>query len=513
MGLKMSSDFGKENKNDEIKSNTALHSSGLKMNGFSDSAPTDSTSYSTPKSNPSKLKMNSFNTSSDDNYNKSRTSESLYSAPSESSKFNNPSEEDNILSRILKVLKSKKVIIPASICAVLIIALCIGISVMHNSDSYLYGLLDDGNVSKISELYVSNYSKNANKQSDFIDKIDTYAELRLSEYTDDSISYDDLMRKYNTIQNIYDRFSIQDSNFESKLKTVDSIKELKTLYEKGVAYLNQQNYTDAIDTFEELLDKSKNYPNALDKLNQAKDAYKQQLMTQADEKIKSNDYSGALEILEKGEEYFDNDTTFTSKIAEVKNNVKNTALSEAENAFSTDGYQKAITIIETAISIVGENDDLTNALNKYNAYVPVNVADIEPSETSKNNKVEKGETGTDNTNQTHKKNLYAFHRLYSQDDAYAVYPLMGKYDTLTFEAYRNNYNTSTDESITIRIFGDNTELQSIVIDKAFVPNQYHIDISGIQKLKIVFESYDTNMFKQFDKLPGELANVVVSKTK
>ncbi len=46
-----------------------------------------------------------------------------------------------------------------SICAVLIIALCIGMSVRRNSDSYLYGLLDDGNVSKISELYVSNYSK------------------------------------------------------------------------------------------------------------------------------------------------------------------------------------------------------------------------------------------------------------------------------------------------------------------------------------------------------------------
>ena len=41
----------------------------------------------------------------------------------------------------------------------------------------------------------------------------------------------------------------------------------------------------------------------------------------------------------------------------------------------------------------------------------------------------------------------------------------------------------------------------------------HIYISGVQKLKIVFESYDTNVFKQFDKLPGELANVIVSKTK
>ncbi len=110
-----------------------------------------------------------------------------------------------------------------------------------------------------------------------------------------------------------------------------------------------------------------------------------------------------MEILEKGENYFTDDSTFSSKITEVKNNVKNTALSEAESAFSTEGYQKSITIIETAISFCGENEELTNALNKYQAYVPVNIVDIDPSETSRNDKVEKGETGVDNTNQTHKK--------------------------------------------------------------------------------------------------------------
>ena len=36
------------------------------------------------------------------------------------------------------------------------------------------------------------------KQSDFIDKIDTYAESNFNEYVNDSISYDELMRKYST---------------------------------------------------------------------------------------------------------------------------------------------------------------------------------------------------------------------------------------------------------------------------------------------------------------------------
>ena len=49
-------------------------------------------------------------------------------------------------------------------------------------------------------------------------------------------------------------------------------------------------------------------------MSEAKSAYKQQLMSQADEKINSKDYSGALEILEKGENYFTDDSTFSSKI-------------------------------------------------------------------------------------------------------------------------------------------------------------------------------------------------------
>ena len=246
MGLKMSFDFNKENQESEVKTNTTSSNGGLKMNGFSDSAP--SGAYDNSSMKASKLKMNNFSDTSSANppeensYSNSEPKENSYSTPFESTKFNNPNSydyksDDNILSKGLRILKSKKFIIPVSICAVLIIALCIGMSVRRNSDSYLYGLLDDGNVSKISELYVSNYSKNANKQSDFIDKIDTYAESNFNEYVNDSISYDELMRKYSTIQSVYDRFSINDSEFESNMKSADSIKELKTMYQKGIAYI------------------------------------------------------------------------------------------------------------------------------------------------------------------------------------------------------------------------------------------------------------------------------------
>ena len=59
------------------------------------------------------------------------------------------------------------------------------------------------------------------------------------------------------IQSVYDRFSINDSEFESNMKSADSIKELKTMYQKGIAYMEEKNYPDAIEVFEEILENLK----------------------------------------------------------------------------------------------------------------------------------------------------------------------------------------------------------------------------------------------------------------
>ena len=57
-------------------------------------------------------------------------------------------------------------------------------------------------------------------------------------------------------------------------------------------------------------------------------------------KINSKDYSGALEILEKGENYFTDDSTFSSKITEVKNNVKKYGIIRGRKCFFDRGLSK-----------------------------------------------------------------------------------------------------------------------------------------------------------------------------
>ena len=112
--------------------------------------------------------------------------------------------------------------------------------------------------------------------------------------------------------------------------------------------------------------------------------------------------------------------------------------------------------------------------------------------------------------------MYAYYNGSKYDahvNQFAVYPLLGKYDTLTFEAYKNNYDKSNVDDITIKIYGDGTELKSVNINKDVMPATYTVDITNVQKLKIEFVSKNKTVANESGKLPGELANVIVSKTK
>ena len=88
MGLKMSSEFNKENQESEVKTNPTSSNGGLKMNGFSDSAP--SGAYDNSSMKASKLKMNNFSDTSSANppeensYSNSEPKENSYSTPFES---------------------------------------------------------------------------------------------------------------------------------------------------------------------------------------------------------------------------------------------------------------------------------------------------------------------------------------------------------------------------------------------------------------------------------------------
>lgn len=304
---------------------------------------------------------------------------------------------------------------------------------------------------------------------------------------------------------------------------VEIAKEAKEKYQKGVAYLEQGKYKEAVEEFEELVQNVKRYPGGLEKLEEARAGYRQYILTESEKLMSQNNYQDAISLLKDGRDYFTDNSEFITKLSEITKTVTDRAISDAQNDFSNSGYEKAISDIEDAISIVGKNTELTDALEKYKEYIPVNICDMTPTNKSNREAIQHSENGTDNKGGSHKNVLYSLHHSTDHKSEWAIYSLDKKYDTLTFEAYRNNSKYTSflkdnqdlyaDETIRINIYGDNAILQTITIDKSFAPQSYTLNITDVQNLKIEFESGGTDASQWWNSLPGEIANVVVAKTK
>ena len=413
--------------------------------------------------------------------------------------------------------KKTKYIICVVITVIVIFSILISMFYVHAykcSDKYIFKQLDNRNVLSISSVYQRHYSKTQDLQEEFLEILYDYLFINISKFDNEEITYDVAKENYNIVQDVVEYNHMQGAMIGKYLNTLEGLKESKYAYQNGLTSFKEEEYDVAIGYFEDVISQDKNYSDAQNKIAESKSKLKEKTLVQADELIKSGKYADAIKVVEDVLKFCPNDTELTNKISEIKNVAVQNTISDAQNSFIDEGYQAAINTVDKAINEVGDSDTLNEEREKYQAYIPVALTDIECSERSKKH-FSVRESGTDNTNNTHKNTIYVYHHGYGDDNQYEVYPLMGKYDTLTFEAFRNNHEKTktSDETISINIYGDDILLKKITIDKNFMPQQDSLDISGVQKLKVEFESASTDASKWTDVLPGCIANMVVSKTK
>lgn len=414
--------------------------------------------------------------------------------------------------------KRKTAAIISGIAAIVTVCIVVAVFIYINAiQNDLTGLLNKGDIAAVSNLYREKYASGIDKQQEFMNEIYTFMSQKYDEYNNEKISYESASLLYEQIhRDIVEANGIQGvmklSDYEHN---IENLKASKDAYYAGTNNLKQKDYANAIQQYSQVIQADTNYSKAQSESEQAKSTWKSEALAEADTKVSSGDYEGAISDLQAMTKYFPTETSITDKIAQIVNIVVENSIKQAESDFSNNGYQTSINDIQKAIQIVGDNAQLNSVLEKYQAYIPVKITDIECSERSKN-RFSKSITGTDNTNDTHDNVIYAYHHGFGKDDGnqYEVYPLMGKYDTLTFEAFRNNSEKTktSDETISINIYGDDILIKQITIDKSFMPQQYSLDIIGVQKLKIEFDSAPIDAFYWSDVLPGCIANVVVAKT-
>ena len=191
--------------------------------------------------------------------------------------------------------------------------------------------------------------------------------------------------------------------------------EAQGVFDNGVAFMDAGQYENAIDTFLQLPSDSKKYAEAQELLAQSQDSYKADIISRVDSQVANGDYDSAFSLIEKAQTIIPGDaelqnaydstynayrtavlakadeysqsgqykmaleylngvqTTFAddAQIQEAydsinlayKEQVCTTALTDADNYVASADYVSAINTLNSAISEIGQDEEVTAKLN------------------------------------------------------------------------------------------------------------------------------------------------------
>ncbi len=184
------------------------------------------------------------------------------------------------------------------------------------------------------------------------------------------------------------------------------------------------------------------------------------------------------------------DAELDSLLLDYRARYKQEVLEGAKTVFSTDGYVAAVSLIQSSFSLLDPEDaDLVAALDYYNQYAPVYVADLDYF-TYENDGISSPKSFTDNTGSEHA-------------HAVKIRPGSSKPGSKSSETYLINavYRTLTGivclpfdyrnrtEEYRFRVYGDSKLLyESSIITKGCMPEPFTCDVSGVSLLTIEGET-------------------------
>lgn len=163
----------------------------------------------------------------------------------------------------------------------------------------------------------------------------------------------------------------------------------------------------------------------------------------------------------------------------------------AEATFLTSGYEAAIGALQQGTLVLYDDADFIHKMEEYQSYKPIPLTSLDyfdignGSVGSTDGSLIIIEKSKDNLGQEHKNIFYSSRY---QKGGYITYRLFGKYVQLTGLCFLNYEHRSYNADGRYLIYGDDVLLyDSGKMEKGMDPIQFEINITGVDKLKIVYE--------------------------
>ena len=225
-----------------------------------------------------------------------------------------------------------------------------------------------------------------------------------------------------------------------------------------------------------------------DKIADAENKYKEKTEKEAKTFEDEKNWASAIKKYKELQEYFDNNS-YEVEIVNDQNNCVNQAVAESEEKLKEGDYSRANTILTTADSIVPNNKDISEQLNRVKEYTPVRLTDLTPfcEEDDGYSVILDDWTAQDTDNMGDGGNTGIKIRSMGSFGKWGsiTYNIDGKYDTLTgifaiHEDFKDNTDTERNWG-QVAVFDDNDKM--IYCSEAVLggvkPKEVNVDISGI----------------------------------
>lgn len=141
--------------------------------------------------------------------------------------------------------------------------------------------------------------------------------------------------------------------------------QMQSLYDDGVKYLDEEKYSEAIESFSQITLDAVCYNDAKKQIELCKSEYLQSVLGEADAALTNLEYAKAINIVRQGMEYFTDSNELINKEQEILNlyaeNVKNTAIE-----YGNEGnYVAATEVLDGYLQYDGNNTEVGGLKNEY----------------------------------------------------------------------------------------------------------------------------------------------------
>ena len=344
-------------------------------------------------------------------------------------------------------------------------------------------LLDAGEYAKAAAMYQNTAIGNTQREIEIQNALADFAASVVKDYLEDRCDYDAANTDLDTVGRVVEQTGMELPALADSEKQLEEAKASKIAYDSGCELMAGQDYAGAIVQFQKVVQGDSHYADAQEQIQTAADSCKSAALTQAEAYAAEKDYDNALQTIEQTLAILPDDSDLKTKQATYSQNYITAAIAQADKALVDPGkdYEKAIDLLRPAMQKFPDDASLKEKYEYYMGFEPVSIFDMEPFTEDKGINIKS--SAKDNMGNIYEQAFSDYPR--EHDSISQTYDIGKKYNQLT-GIVSIAPGLGYDHIVTVKFYGDGQLLKEIKMGKAYKPNPFSIDITGVTDLKIEY---------------------------